>query len=183
MSDDGSRVFKVSLYPPGIQRAKRRQLFITPATGLQEVIALTQSIAWVQTHWDPEARTVRPHFAEGKCDLCNVTKPVWIGFLAAYMEKRRLCGLLPIPWEAWVNSDSLQRENGKLRGRVIAASRKREAKNGPVRMAVMSKEFDGKVPDAFDVSEALCRHFDIAPQDLFEEGDEDTRVSLAGEQK
>ncbi len=179
MPENGDRVVRISTTPPMEGRARKRMLFITPATGGQEVVALTESIVWIQTHWDPDAHCIRPHFENGGCDLCQRTKPATTGFLAAYSERLKVAGLLPIPWEAWVNSDSLKRWNGKLRGRVIASSRKRPTRNGPVRMAVLMKELYMCVPPTFDVVEAVCRHFDLSPANIFDSETADIRVSLS----
>lgn len=131
---------------------------LVPRAGkLTELIAVHPEINWYVVHF-MSGRT-RPCLGNAVlCDGCSQgLSKRWEGYLGAVQISSHRVWVLKVTAGAWLNSETLQKADGNLRGKQLTCSRLGCSDNSALRISVMEAQRAVKLPPVWNLTETLAR--------------------------
>ena len=131
---------------------------LVPRAGkLTELIAVHPAITWFTVHF-LQKRTRPCLRSAALCDGCSQGLcQRWEGYLGAVELASHRVWVLKVTAGAWMNSESLQKADGNLRGMQLQCSRLGSSDNSALRIVAMPAQRTVTLPKPWDLMETLAR--------------------------
>ena len=131
---------------------------LVPRAGkVTELLAVHLAVVWYHVHF--LNKRTKPCAGNAiLCDGCSQgLAQRWEGYLGAVGLADHRVWVLKVTAGAWINSDTLQANDGKLRGMQLRCSRLGKSDNSALRIEVFDAQRTVKLPPVWNINDTLAR--------------------------